>query len=304
MDFDRVFGPGASQEAVYTDTSPVIMSVMDGYNVCLMAYGQTGSGKTYTMVGTPDPMGAGVNRRAIVELLRLCNDDPNLEVKLTATLAEVYNENVYCLLKGQRTPHKIKNGVQGVYAEGLTERTIAVIEDVTKMFKDGDRNRSVAMTSMNSDSSRSHLVLNIKVQALNSLSGVTANGRLTLVDLAGSERIARSEATGPRLVEAAAINKSLSALGQVFTAISQSAPHVPYRNSKLTHLLQDSIGGDSKTCMFINASPLQINLSETLSTLSFGKQIRAIELGPAKKHTAPMKPGMGAGMKAPKMPPR
>jgi len=113
---------------------------------------------------------------------------------------------------------------------------------------------------------------------------VTSLGRLTLVDLAGSERIARSEATGERLVEAAAINKSLSALGQVFQAIGASSPHVPYRNSKLTHLLQDSLGGDSKTCMFIASSPLEVNLSETHSTLNFGKQIRKIELGPAKKN--------------------
>lgn len=178
---------------------------------------------------------------------------------------------------------KIKQGVNGVYVDALTEREVNTPEDVTRMLKESDRNRTVAFTSMNTDSSRSHLILVINVTALNTISGVCSRGRLTLVDLAGSERIARSEATGERLVEAAAINKSLSALGQVFTAIAQSAPHIPYRNSKLTHLLQDSLGGDSKTCMFINASPLEINLSETHSTLTFGKQIRTIELGPAKK---------------------
>jgi kinesin family protein C2/C3 len=283
VEFDKVFGPKATQEEVYKDTNTVIMSVLDGYNVCLMAYGQTGAGKTYTMMGTPDD--PGVNRRAITELLRLCTSQENVDVTLSCSLAEVYNENVYDLLSAKRVVRKIKQGIQGVYAEGLIDRPIGVIEDVTRMLKDGDRNRSVAATSMNTDSSRSHLILTITVKAHNAISGVTSNGKLTLVDLAGSERIARSEATGERLIEAAAINKSLSALGQVFSAISDSAPHVPYRNSKLTHLLQDSLGGDSKTCMFINASPLKVNLSETHSTLSFGKQIRKIELGPAQRHT-------------------
>ena len=298
MEFDRVFGPAASQADVYKDTSAVIMSVIDGYNVCLMAYGQTGAGKTYTMNGTPDD--PGVNRRAIAELLQMINKDDKLEVQLSATLAEVYNENVYDLLSAKRVVRKIKQGIQGVYADGLIERGVSVIEDVQRILKDGDRNRSVAATSMNTDSSRSHLIFTIRVTALNTISGVTTNGKLTLVDLAGSERIARSEATGERLIEAAAINKSLSALGQVFSAIATSSPHVPYRNSKLTHLLQDSLGGDSKTCMFVNASPLNINLSETNSTLSFGKQIRSIELGPAKKHTTP---ALGK-MKMPMPPPK
>lgn len=104
------------------------------------------------------------------------------------------------------------------------------------------------------------------------------------MDLAGSERVSKSEATGQRLIEAAAINKSLSALGQVFKSLATSSSHVPYRNSKLTHVLQDSLGGDSKTCVFINISPLEVNLGETLCTLNFGRNIRKVELGPAKKH--------------------
>jgi len=282
FDFDRVFAPSASQEDVFRDTKAVIVSVLDGYKVCLMAYGQTGSGKSYTMSGPKD--NPGVNTRAVMELLRLCNEDDKLKVKITSSMCEVYNENVYDLLTAKRTPRKLKTGINGVHAEGLLERPITTIEDVHSMMRDCDKNRSVAATSMNTDSSRSHLIFVIKVEIYNSISGVTSLGRLTLVDLAGSERIARSEATGERLVEAAAINKSLSALGQVFHAIGGSSPHVPYRNSKLTHLLQDSLGGDSKTCMFINSSPLEVNLSETHSTLNFGKQIRKIELGPAKKN--------------------
>jgi kinesin family protein C2/C3 len=123
---------------------------------------------------------------------------------------------------------------------------------------------------MNSVSSRSHLLLQIGIEGKNKISGVITRGKLTLVDLAGSERISKTEATGQRLVEAAAINKSLSSLGQVFSGLAANQSHIPYRNSKLTHFLQDSLGGDSKCCVFINVSPAESNLSETLSTLKFG----------------------------------
>ena len=288
FDFDRVFGPDAKQEDIFADTKDTIMSCVDGYNVCLMAYGQTGSGKTFTMMG---PKGnPGINRRAIAELLDVCQKSELLQTSFVVSLVEVYNENVYDLLSKVREPRKLKQGVDGVFAEGLQERPITSTADVLQVLEDGDSNRSIAATKMNTDSSRSHLVLTINVNTVNKVSKVHSRGRLTLVDLAGSERVARSEASGERLVEAAAINKSLSALGQVFAAIAGNAPHVPYRNSKLTHLLQDSLGGDSKTCMFINASPLEINLSETHSTLNFGKGVRKIELGPASKHTRVMPP--------------
>jgi len=291
FDFDRVFKPDSKQEDIFEDTKPVIMSCVDGYNVCLMAYGQTGSGKTYTMMGTKsDP---GINRRAIRELLHLCKQSTLLKTSFVVSLVEVYNENVYDLLAKVREPRRLKQGVDGVFAEGLQERPIESEADVLKVLEDGDANRSIAATKMNTDSSRSHLILTINVSTLNTVSNVYSRGRLTLVDLAGSERVARSAASGERLVEAAAINKSLSALGQVFSAIAGNAPHVPYRNSKLTHLLQDSLGGDSKTCMFINTSPLEINLSETHSTLNFGKGVRKIELGQASKHTKTLPPPPG-----------
>lgn len=161
---------------------------------------------------------------------------------------------------------------------------------MVQLLHDSTENRTSAATKMNTDSSRSHLVLEINVETTNTISNVVSNGRLTLVDLAGSERVSRSEATGIRLTEAAAINKSLSALAQVFQCIAQNSPHIPYRNSKLTHLLQDSLGGDSKTCVFVNVSPIGLNLAETQSSLNFGKSIRKIELGPAKKHTGKPKP--------------
>lgn len=258
-----------------------------------MAYGQTGSGKTYTMTGPPS--NPGVNRRAIAELLRVCDEDTRLRSTFRVSVVEVYNEQIYDLLApqrkgGKREPKKLKTGVHGVYLDNLVERTITMQQEVHQLINDADSNRTSAATSMNTDSSRSHLVIQIMVESVNTLSNVVSTGRLTLVDLAGSERVARSQVSGERLVEAAAINKSLSALGQVFQSIAQRAPHIPYRNSKLTHLLQDSLGGDSKTCLFVNCSPLKENLSETHSTLEFGQRIRKIELGPAKKHIKGLPP--------------
>lgn len=281
-EFDRVFGTTSTQEEIFEHVQPVIMSCVDGYNVCLMAYGQTGSGKTYTMYGPPS--NPGVNRRAIKELLRLSQQDSSIKTTFSVTMIEVYNEQIYDLLARKRESRKLKSGVNGVYVEGIVRRAITTEEEVQQLLLDSEENRSTAATAMNTDSSRSHLVLAIDVESFNTISSVTSHGRLTLVDLAGSERVSRSEATGERLVEAAAINKSLSALAHVFQSISKGAPHIPYRNSKLTHLLQDSLGGDSKTCLFVNVSPCQSNLAETHSTLNFGKGIRQIELGPAKKH--------------------
>ena len=148
----------------------------------------------------------------------------------------------------------------------------------------GDSNRSVGATKMNTNSSRSHLLLLLKLHGTNRVTNAVTRGTLTLVDLAGSERISKTEATGQRLVEAAAINKSLSALGQVFAALRTNAMHVPYRNSKLTQLMQSSLGGDGKACLFVNVSPLASNLSETASTLQFGSAAKQVELGKAKQN--------------------
>lgn len=289
MDFDRVYNQQANQKDIFTDTEALILSVTDGYNVCIMAYGQTGSGKTYTMMGTPD--NPGVNRRAIQRLFQLTSEKKEMKFSLKCAMMEVYNENLYDLLVSERTPLNIRqNPNKTVYAENLTEREIREPEDVTKVIAEADSNRSVACTKMNSTSSRSHCIIQIFVESYNSISKVTTKGTLRLVDLAGSERVAKTDCSGDRLVEAAAINKSLSSLGQVFSAIGSNQTHIPYRNSKLTHILQDSLGGDSKTAMFLALSPNVDNLSETHSTLLFGKGIRCIELGPAKKNNAPPPP--------------
>lgn len=255
LEFDKCYGPDSTQEKVFEDTKPTILSCVDGYNVCIMAYGQTGSGKTFTMMGPVD--NPGVNRRAINELFAACQARPEVRFTIGVSIMEVYNEKLIDLLQDSREDQNlaIHSGPQGTYVSGLTERTVASEADIQEAMTQGDRNRSTSSTKMNSDSSRSHLLLQIKLVGYNSITSATTNGKLTLVDLAGSERISKTDASGDRLVEAAAINKSLSALGQVFQALASGAPHVPYRNSKLTYVLQDSLGGDSKTCVFVNCSP-------------------------------------------------
>lgn len=281
FEFDRVFNPEDDQEAVFDDTEPVITSVVDGYNVSIIAYGQTGSGKTYTMMGTED--NPGVNRRAVRELLRVCNERQNATYEISVSLLEIYNDSIIDLLstvsvEDQTCALRMDPATGNGFVTDLTWRGISTIEDVVSALVDGEKNRSVACTKMNSASSRSHLVLTLEVKGYDKVSEQHTVGKLRMVDLAGSERNSKSGATGKQLVEANAINKSLSALGQCFISLQQGANHVPFRNSKLTHLLQDSLGGQSKTCFFVNISPAESNLQETISTLQFGMNIRKVLL--------------------------
>jgi len=287
FDFDRVFSPASTQQEVFDDTEPIMTSACDGYNVTIIAYGQTGSGKTFTMMGTPD--NPGVNRRAVGELLRVCKERDAINYKLKVSLMEIYNDKFVDLLtelpvEQQECELRMDPKTKAGFVTNMTERPVASVDDVVKTLADGEVNRSVASTKMNSVSSRSHLLLVLHIEGEDTITGQISKGKLTMVDLAGSERISKTEATGQRLVEAAAINKSLSSLGQVFNALRKGDAHVPYRNSKLTHILQDSLGGDAKTCMFVNVSPAESNLAETLGTINFGSSIRQIELkGGAKK---------------------
>ena len=288
FEFDRVYNPKSTQEEVFEDTEAIMTSCVDGYNVCLIAYGQTGSGKTYTMMGTES--NPGVNRRAVKEVLALCQKREDIDYEIHVALLEIYNEKIIDLLsdkpvEAQGCDVKQDPKTKKSYVANLTEHPVTTEKEVVRFLDMGDKNRSVAATKMNSVSSRSHCVLQIRVTGVDKLSGQKSEGTLNLVDLAGSERVAKTEASGQRLVEAAAINKSLTALGQVFTGLRTNQTHIPYRNSKLTHMLKDSLGGDAKACIFMNVSPADSNLSETMGTLKFGTAIRTIELGPLGKTT-------------------
>ncbi|KAL2320731.1 hypothetical protein Fmac_029700 [Flemingia macrophylla] len=259
-------------DEVYKDTQPLIRSVMDGYNVCIFAYGQTGSGKTHTMSG---PSGGtykdmGINYLALNDLFQMSNERKDIiKYDIYVQMVEIYNEQIRsCNDDGMSLPdarlHSVKSST-----------------DVMTLMNLGEINRAVSSTAMNNRSSRSHSVLTVHVHGKDT-SGSSIRSCLHLVDLAGSERVDKSEVTGERLKEAQFINKSLSCLGDVITALAQKNSHIPYRNSKLTLLLQDSLGGHAKTLMFAHVSPEADSFGETVSTLKFAQRVSTVELGAAR----------------------
>ncbi|XP_024629146.1 kinesin-like protein KIN-14C isoform X3 [Medicago truncatula] len=289
--FNKIFGPAATQGDVYADIQPFVRSVLDGYNVCIFAYGQTGSGKTYTMTG---PNGAtseklGVNYRALNDLFRISTSRGSLiDYEIWVQMVEIYNEQVRDLLSTEESPKRLgiltQSQSYGIAVPDASMFPVKSPSDVIKLMDIGLKNRAIGSTAMNERSSRSHSVVSIHVRGKDFKSGSTMHGNLHLVDLAGSERVDRSDVTGDRLKEAQHINKSLSALGDVIFALSQKSPHVPYRNSKLTQLLQTSLGGQAKTLMFVQINSDVSSYSETLSTLKFAERVSSVELGAARNN--------------------
>ncbi|CAN1253853.1 Kinesin-like protein KIN-14J [Linum perenne] len=271
--FNKVFGPAASQEEVFLDTRPLIRTVLDGFNVCIFAYGQTGSGKTYTMSGPniSSKEGWGVNYRALRDLFQIAQSRKgSVTYEIGVQMVEIYNEQVRDLLT--------------LAVPDASMHQVISTEDVLELMNIGLMNRAVGATALNERSSRSHSILTIHVSGNDLESGTLLRGNLHLVDLAGSERVDRSEVTGERLREAQHINKSLSALGDVIFALAQKSQHVPYRNSKLTQVLQSSLGGQAKTLMFVQLNPDLDSYSETLSTLKFAERVSGVELGAARSN--------------------
>ncbi|KAG8383643.1 hypothetical protein BUALT_Bualt04G0035300 [Buddleja alternifolia] len=282
--FDRVYTPKDDQVDVFADAAPVVISVLDGYNVCIFAYGQTGTGKTFTMEGTE--VNRGVNYRTLEELFKISNErKETCTYNISVSVLEVYNEQIRDLLAVETSKKlEIKQASEGSHhIPGIVEAKVENIREVWNVLQAGSRARAVGSNNVNEHSSRSHCMLCIMVKAKNLISGECTKSKLWLVDLAGSERLAKTDVQGERLKEAQNINRSLSALGDVISALANKSSHVPYRNSKLTHLLQDSLGGDSKTLMFVQISPSDQDVSETLSSLNFATRVRGVELGPARK---------------------
>ncbi|XP_010493958.1 PREDICTED: kinesin-like protein KIN-14G [Camelina sativa] len=286
--FNKVFGPSATQEEVFSDMQPLVRSVLDGYNVCIFAYGQTGSGKTFTMTGPKEltEESLGVNYRALADLFLLSNQRKDTtSYEISVQMLEIYNEQVRDLLAtdGQTKRLEIRNNSQnGINVPEASLVPVSSTDDVIQLMDLGQMNRAVSSTAMNDRSSRSHSCVTVHVQGRDLTSGTILHGSMHLVDLAGSERVDKSEVTGDRLKEAQHINKSLSALGDVISSLSQKTSHVPYRNSKLTQLLQDSLGGSAKTLMFVHISPEADTLGETISTLKFAERVGSVELGAAR----------------------
>lgn len=246
--FNKVYGPRATQAEVYGDIQQLIRSVLDGYNVCIFAYGQTGAGKTYTMSG-PDNGSEedwGVNYRALNDLFKISQSRKNTyNYEVGVQMVEIYNEQVRDLLANDASQKKLGILVSaqnsGLAVPDANMRQVNEPSDVMGLMEIGFKNRARSTTAMNERSSRSHSVVTIHVRGTELQTGVSLHGSLHLVDLAGSERIDRSEVIGDRLKEAQHINKSLAALGDVFFSLSQKSVHVPFRNSKLTQVLQSSL---------------------------------------------------------------
>ncbi|KAL6627067.1 hypothetical protein ACP70R_030793 [Stipagrostis hirtigluma subsp. patula] len=284
--FNKVFGPTTTQDEVYKETQPLIRSVMDGYNVCIFAYGQTGSGKTHTMCGPSGglPKDFGINYMALSDLFNISTSREDVKYDIRVQMVEIYNEQVRDLLIEDTSSAKLD--IRASSNNGLLNLPDAKIcpvqspSDVINLMQLGEKHRASGSTAMNHRSSRSHSILTVHVNGTD-ISGNVSRSSLHLVDLAGSERVDRSEATGDRLKEAQHINKSLSCLGDVINALAQKNSHVPYRNSKLTQLLQSSLGGNAKTLMFAHISPEAESFAETLSTLKFAQRASTVELGTA-----------------------
>lgn len=293
--FDRVFSPSASQEDVFGEISQLIQSALDGYNVCIFAYGQTGSGKTYTMEGnTADHSTQGMIPRALEQVFRTSQDlkDKGWQYTMEASFLEIYNETIKDLLGSgdANVKHEIKlvnpNNTGSACEVMVTNvKTVNVTSEtqVYYLLEKATQNRAVAATQCNERSSRSHSVFRLKLVGENQMTGEKCQGTLNLIDLAGSERLSQSCSTGERLRETKSINKSLSNLGNVIMALANKEQHIPYRNSKLTFLLQNSLGGNSKSLMFVNISPKEESLQESLCSLRFATKVNQCNIGTAQK---------------------
>ena len=289
--FDRVFDSNSTQGGIYEECSALIRCVCDGYNVCFMAYGQTGSGKTYTMSG---PSGAessgvdrGINYRALDDLFDLVKERKGTHsYAVSVSVLEIYNEQCRDLLAaiGGHKVEILPTKKAGFNVPTAVTRTVTSRRDVAEVMFEGEVNRATGATAMNERSSRSHSIVIVHVEGVTKDTGTITRGVLYLVDLAGSERLSRSEATGERLKEAQHINKSLSALGDVVSSLQTRSPHVPYRNSKLTSLLQGALGRSGKALIFMHVSPTEGSASETVSTLNFATRVASVELGRAAKN--------------------
>merc|ERR1711892_76640 len=296
--FDKVFGPRSDQVGVYHEVvEPVVKEVLDGYSCTIFAYGQTGTGKTFTMEGERsdgdftwenDPK-SGIIPRTMNHLFDALNASGN-EFTVQVSLIEIYNEEIMDLLSTAQTVEKLKmydDTKGGIKIKGMSEVTVKNKDDIYEIMERGSLKRKVAATEMNAHSSRSHCVFQIQINmkvVQEDKSGIgeeyIRQGKLYLVDLAGSENVGRSGAQHARAREAGNINQSLLALGRVITGLVEGSPHIPYRESKLTRLLQDSLGGPTKTSIIATISPSSCSQEETLSTLDYARRAKNIKNKP------------------------
>uniref|UniRef100_A0A8C5HLV1 Kinesin-like protein n=1 Tax=Gouania willdenowi TaxID=441366 RepID=A0A8C5HLV1_GOUWI len=281
--FDRVFQSNTTQVQFYNAVAQkIVRDVLDGYNGTIFAYGQTSSGKTHTMEGNlHDTDMMGIIPRIVQDIFNyIYSMDENLEFHIKVSYFEIYLDKIRDLLDVSKTNlsvHEDKNRVP--YVKGCTERFVCTPEEVMDAIDEGKNSRSVAVTNMNEHSSRSHSIFQINIKQENTQTESKMTGKLYLVDLAGSEKVGKTGAEGTVLDEAKMINKSLSSLGNVISALAEGSVrhYVPYRDSKMTRILQDSLGGNCRTTMVICCSPSSFNDAETRSTLLFGQRANTIK---------------------------
>ncbi|KAH7840640.1 hypothetical protein Vadar_019576 [Vaccinium darrowii] len=289
--FDRAFYEGSEQSDVYEFLAlPIVRDAVNGVNGTIITYGQTGAGKTYSMEGPSildcDEKKKGLLPRVVDELftsIKISEDTSKYSIKLS--MVEIYMEKVRDLFDLSKDNIQIKESkVQGIILSGVTEISVLDPCDASQVLSRGIANRAVGETQMNMASSRSHCAYIFTVQQELIADKKLKIGKLVLVDLAGSEKIEKTGAEGIVLEEAKTINKSLSALGNVINALTSGTPskanHIPYRDSKLTRILQDALGGNSRTALLCCCSPSPSNASESLSTLRFGARAKHIKASP------------------------
>eukprot|EP00941_MAST-03F_sp_MAST-3F-sp1_P005061 g5061.t1 len=291
FEFDRVFAPKEEQEIVFADTKRLCSSAADGFNVCIFAYGQTGSGKTWTMMGSDeadDGSLLGVAPRSAEEVFSIVDRNKDkFDYIISTSLYEIYRDSLVDLLmdkkkraerkkKGKKLEPKLDEDGR-VEVEGGTIVNCTTAAELRKITEKGMKSRHTGSTKMNDESSRSHMVQMIFIEGKNLATGHVSMGKLTLVDLAGSERADKTGATGDTMKEAQAINRSLSCLGNVISALTTNSKHIPYRDSLLTQLMRDCVGGNAKTLMFVNISPADYNASETFSSLNFAQRCKKVK---------------------------
>lgn len=288
--FDFIYPPDSKQIDVFNECAkPIVDDVVNGFNGTIFAYGQTGTGKTFSMEGVPDnPDLRGIMPNTFHHVIHsMENRGENTEYMVRMSFIEIYNEGVFDLLnKAQRKPMEVKESKEkGIFIKDLTTFTVKNVPDMMKILAIGQGSRKVGATAMNAGSSRSHSILSITIETSYLMEGSDEPkykvGKMNLVDLAGSERQKRTGASGDRLDEAKSINLSLSALGNVIKAlVNPNSKHIPFRDSKLTRLLQDSLGGNTKTCMLAAMSPGALSYDESMSTLRYANRAKNIKNKP------------------------
>jgi len=283
FNFDAVLDMDAAQDDVYEAVAaPVLEDVLKGYNGTIFAYGQTGSGKTFTMEGPTmtDPKHMGVIPRVLGNLFAHVFSAPeHIEFLVKASLVEIYMEKIRDLFNPSKVDLKVREEkTRGIWIEGAEEIYVSSPEEALECLRVGQAHRAVTSTKMNNTSSRSHSIFIISLMQKNTSDGSTRTSKFSLVDLAGSEKIRKTGAEGQTLEEAKMINKSLSALGMVINSLTDGkSTHIPYRDSKLTRILQESLGGNSRTALCICVSPANDNEAETTSTCRFGARAKSVK---------------------------